>query len=226
MQSEISPLTKKLVFEKQQELVKLVVNWSFLTAGPPFESKKYDGSLIRYQGIKFEGSPRRVFWTGYIEPYLENYGLDVLKQVGGSALDCGVNIELAIDECVSSINGMIATVYNHMADVDSRLMGNGFEPAKKKDVSGYVLNMQKTIKGHAKMVKMKYEKMDSEQNKSTVTNNFHAKVENIQAGINNTQNSAQSASKKGVAQWILDHLGSVVVGVIVAAVVSLIGISG
>ncbi|TOL77222.1 hypothetical protein CGH89_25185, partial [Vibrio parahaemolyticus] len=70
------------VSETQKKLVDMVVKWSFISVGPPFETQKYDGTPIRYQGIKFAGSPQQVFWCGYIEPYLENHSLEILEQVG------------------------------------------------------------------------------------------------------------------------------------------------
>lgn len=221
MASEIYTLTSKLVSEKQQELVNLIVQWSFISVGPPFETQKYDGTPIRYQGIKFKGSPRDVFWSGYIEPYLENYGLEILDQVCKASFECGVNIDDATVEGTACINGMISTVYNQMARVDSKLMGNGFKPAEKRDVSGHISMMKKTINGHANIINKKYKNMKKNQNTTNVTNNFNSTVENVQTGNQSTQvNVKSSTPKAGVFKWVLDHLISVIVAGVAVVFIS------
>ena len=51
---------------------KQVTPWVFMTTGRPFHIKRLDGTDIAYHGIGFEGSPKKVFWSGYIEPFLEH----------------------------------------------------------------------------------------------------------------------------------------------------------
>jgi hypothetical protein len=231
MASEVYSLTNKLVSETQKKLVDMVVKWSFISVGPPFETQKYDGTPIRYQGIKFAGSPQQVFWCGYIEPYLENHSLEILEQVGKTAYDCGVSIDTAIQECLSALNGMVVTVYRHMADVDSRLMGNGFKPAPKRSVLGYVAKMEKTVSGHAVIVKKKYENMSKKEENSSVTNNFNAPVENVQTGNGSSITNIKSSSRKSVGQWFIDHIVSVIFagvasGVLVLLLTGWLGLGG
>lgn len=221
MASEVYPLTSKLVSETQKKLIDMVVKWSFISVGPPFETQKYDGAPIKYQGIKFAGSPQQVFWCGYIEPYLENHSLEILEQVGESAYDCNVPIDRSIQECLAALNGMVAMVYRHMADVDSRLMGNGFKPAPKRNISGYVAQVEKTIQGHAVMIKMKYENMNKKQNDSSVTNNFNAPIENVQTGSGSSLTNIKSSPKKGLGQWLIDHIVSVVITGVVSGLLVL-----
>ncbi|MYM59692.1 hypothetical protein GTG28_10710 [Vibrio sp. OCN044] len=221
MTSEVYPLTSKLVSETQRKLVDMVVSWSFISAGPPFEAQKYDGTPIRYQGIEFAGSPQQVFWSGYIEPYLENHSLKILEQVGKTAYECDVSIESATQECRSALNGMIAKVYRHMADVDSRLMGNGFQPAPKRCVLGHVSRMEKIISGHTLIIKKKYENISKTQGSSNVTNNFNAPIENVQAGNNNSLINVKSSSSKSLGQWLMDNIVSVVLTGVVSGLLVL-----
>ena len=219
MASEIYIPINKLVSEKQKELISLVVHWSFISAGPPFESKKYDGSLIRYQGIKFQGSPQMVFWSGYIEPYLENYGLEIIETIGKSSYESGIEIEAAIKECISALNNMVLSVYNQMAEVDSRLLGNGSTPTEMRNVSGMVESMQNTLNGHATIIQKKYIKMQSDKHQAHTTNNFNAPVQNAQTGNKNIQNNTHAASSNTFFQWVMDHLVSVIVASVIAGVI-------
>ncbi len=72
MTTQLYPTFRKRVDDAIEQLIKQKVTpWSFLTAGPPFRIKSFDGKQIAYEGVGFEGSPRQVFWSRYIEPFLE-----------------------------------------------------------------------------------------------------------------------------------------------------------
>lgn len=219
MASEIYTLINKLVSERQKELINLVVHWSFISAGPLFESKKHDGSLIRYQGIMFQGSPQMIFWSDYIEPYLENYGLEIIETIGKSSYESGIEIEAAIKECITALNNMVLSVYNQMAEVDSRLMGNGSTPAEKRNVSGMVKSMQNTLNGHATIIQKKYIKMQSDKHQAQTTNHFNAPVQNVQTGNQSTQINTHAPSSNTFFQWVMDHLVSVVVASVLAGLI-------
>ncbi|WP_155512035.1 hypothetical protein [Vibrio metoecus] len=49
MASEVHPLTNKLVSETQKKLVDIVVKWSFISVGPPFETQN---TMARQSDIK------------------------------------------------------------------------------------------------------------------------------------------------------------------------------
>ena len=70
--------TKSPAFEKRigdaiaQLLRQQIDPWAFFNTGHPTKLTAYDGSSIGYSGVGFEGSLRLVFWSRYIEPFLEN----------------------------------------------------------------------------------------------------------------------------------------------------------
>src|SRR5205807_290395 len=73
MTTPLYPTFDKRISDGVRLLIqKQVTPWAFLTAGPPFHVKYFDGKEIHYQGIAFEGSPVHVFWGRYIEPFLEH----------------------------------------------------------------------------------------------------------------------------------------------------------
>ena len=46
--------------------------WMFFNTGKMTPIIDFYGRTIQYSGVGFEGSPREVFWGGFIEPFLEN----------------------------------------------------------------------------------------------------------------------------------------------------------
>ncbi len=124
----LSPLFPK--FEKRisvatdQILRHQVDPWLLMSQG--LTVKHFDGRPISYGGIRFEGSPRQVFWSGYIEPYLENMVITELSVGTALANERGVDVRELIPEIQGLLKSAIAKVLARMADVDRRLRGGGF----------------------------------------------------------------------------------------------------
>jgi hypothetical protein len=116
--------------------------WSFLRTGKMREIKDYYDRSIRYQGVEFEGSPRIVFWEGFIEPFLEHGIIDILEQVSEEAQRKNLDPEACINEAVSLLYGRISKVYSRMAEIDQKLRGKGYpNKVKRRDVSQRIKKM-------------------------------------------------------------------------------------
>jgi hypothetical protein len=58
MTTPLYPTFQKRITDAVEGLLtRQVTPWFFLTAGPPFRIKSFDGREIAYQGLAFEGSP-------------------------------------------------------------------------------------------------------------------------------------------------------------------------
>lgn len=127
MTTPLYPTFRKRVDDAIEQLIKQQVTpWSFMTAGPPFRIKSFDGRQIAYQGIKFEGSPREVFWSRYIEPFLEQLCISEIEAAVLMAREKGVDARLLLPELQELLSSGFRKVYERMADVDRRLRGEGF----------------------------------------------------------------------------------------------------
>jgi len=126
MPTPLLPTLNKLVEDEWENLRrKQLTPWAFLTAGPPFRCTDFFGKEIRYQGIRFEGSPRERFWGGYIEPFLKDSTHRLTDQVVKLCADKGQDSKVALRELAKLLNSMIRQTYNDMAEIDQRLRGNG-----------------------------------------------------------------------------------------------------
>lgn len=127
MTTPLYPTFKKRVDDAIEQLIKQQVTpWSFLTAGPLFRIKSFDGRQIAYGGVEFEGSPRDVFWSHYIEPFLEELCISEIATAVSMARERGVDARLLLPEFRELLSSGIRKVYTRMADVDRRLRGKGY----------------------------------------------------------------------------------------------------
>jgi len=130
------------------------------------EVQKYDGSMIRYQGVKFEGSPKLVFWQGFSEPYLENGAIEILNRTSATAQKCNLSISECLNEAEKILNILVSLTYEEMADIDQRLSGNGIKMGPRVGVSGKISSMNTLINSHRKVVELEHS--TQEQKKSEI----------------------------------------------------------
>jgi hypothetical protein len=127
MATPLFPTFRKRVDDAFEHLIKQQVTpWFFMKAGPPFRIKSFDGREIAYQGIGFDGSPREVFWSRYIEPFLEQLCISEIEAAISLAREKGVNARFLLPELQGLLSAGFRKVYGGMADVDRRLRGKGY----------------------------------------------------------------------------------------------------
>jgi hypothetical protein len=127
MPTPLYPTFRNRVGDAFEQLIKQQVTpWSFMTAGPPFRIKLFDGREIAYQHLEFGGSPQEVFWSRYIEPFLEQLCISEIEAAVSMASDKDVDARLLLPELQGLLSAGFKTVYERMADVDRRLRGKGY----------------------------------------------------------------------------------------------------
>lgn len=127
MPTPLYPTFKKRVTDAFEQLLKQQITpWSFMKAGPPFHVKAFDGREIAYQHLEFEGSPRQVFWSRYIEPFLEHLCISEVEAAVAMAKGKSVDARLLLPELQGLLSAGFRKVYEQMADVDRRLRGKGY----------------------------------------------------------------------------------------------------
>lgn len=127
MPTPLYPTFKKRVTDAFEQLIKQQVTpWSFMKAGPPFRVKAFDGRQIAYQHFEFDGSPRQMFWSRYIEPFLEQLCISEIEEAVSMARGKGVDARLLLPELQGLLSDGFKKVYERMADVDRRLRGKGY----------------------------------------------------------------------------------------------------
>lgn len=113
----------------------------------------YYGKPIRYEGVKFEGGPQRVFWNGFIEPFLENGIIDTLKQVNAECIQRKLNQDEYLSEAKELLSLWVEKTYKDMSRTDQVLRGNGYpDSVKPVDVEGKINRMKRFIEDHCETI--------------------------------------------------------------------------
>lgn len=120
-----------------------VTPWAFLTTGKMRPIENFYGRKIQYVGVEFEGSPRDVFWNGFIEPFLEAIFLWGFDLALSYAKERHVDFQQVIQHTKERLSEGMSTIYQRMQDIDRRLRGKGFpKRVTPHNISGLVKAMQ------------------------------------------------------------------------------------
>lgn len=147
MPTPLYPTFSKRINDAFEQLIKQqVAPWVFMTAGPPFRIKAFDGREIAYQGIAFEGSPRDIFWSRYIEPFLEDLCISEIEAAVSMCKERVVDARLLLPEVETLLTTGIQRVYKRMAEVDQVLRGKGYpETIARRPVTYEVQRMERFV---------------------------------------------------------------------------------
>ena len=125
MTTPLFPIFEKRVADATNQILRKQVDpWLFMAEG--LSITRFDGSPISYNGIKFEGSPRQVFWSGYIQPFLAHLITSEIAAAISMARERSVDARQLLPEIRGLLTSSISKVFARMVDVDQRLRGGGF----------------------------------------------------------------------------------------------------
>ncbi len=120
--SPLWPIMEKFVSD---ECLKLdnnqITPWAFFRSGSPLRVKDFYGQEINYQGIGFAGSPHNVFWSRYIEPFLEDIAFRAVDHALRLSREKGVDPKRALIETQGLLNSCSRKTFERMAEIDRRL---------------------------------------------------------------------------------------------------------
>lgn len=127
MATPLYPIIEKIVDDAWVKLDReQITPWAFMNAGPKFAVSDFYGKTISYQGILFEGSPRQVFWSRYIEPFLEDLAVKVVAETLRLTTEKKQDPRLCLPEAAGLLKSVARRAFERMADIDRRLRGRGF----------------------------------------------------------------------------------------------------
>lgn len=117
--------------------------WEFLNTGKMALIEDFYGRTIQYRGVGFEGSPREVFWSSFIEPFLEDifvWGFEFALDYAEKRNSNRQELILYAHQCL--VNGL-CLIYNRMQKIDRNLRGKGFpDQVPPRDISREIKKMQ------------------------------------------------------------------------------------
>jgi hypothetical protein len=152
MATPLFPIFQKRINDATEKLIKnQVTPWVFMTSGDPFKVKDFDGGEISYKGIKFKGSPRHVFWTRYIDPFVEALILEEIATAISKAKENQIDARLLLPEVQAFLVSSVHKIFDAMSDVDQRLLGHGFpDSIPRRSVDSEINRLSDFIGQHIK----------------------------------------------------------------------------
>jgi len=139
--------TRRRVDELEHMLInEKLMPWRLLPTGRPIEVTDYYGKTLHFEGVMFSGSIRLVFWSNFIEPFIENGIVEVLDATAEDCRNNNLEPKPYFEEAASLLDAMIRMVYHFMAETDQRLLGR--DRQQRKDVSYEIAKMSQLLKEH------------------------------------------------------------------------------
>ncbi len=124
-------LLDKSIFDKIQK-------WRMFPALWELEVEDFYGQKISYKGIKYSGSPERVFWC-YFQPFFDHEIPKVLSEVESVCANKGIPSEEYLTEAADLLKVMVSRLWNEIAITHQMLKGNGFPKDEDlPDMSGAI----------------------------------------------------------------------------------------
>ena len=127
MSTPLYPAFQKRIKDAFEQLVKnQVTPWQLLNSGTPFSLKNYDRNEIYYKGVEFEGSPEQVFWTRYIDPFMEEIVINEIEEAVKIAKEKNISLALLLPEIKTLLCSGVKMTLSSMAKTDQLLRAKGF----------------------------------------------------------------------------------------------------
>ena len=152
MSTPLYPTFEKRVADAVTRVITQHVDpWQFMQQR--MSVKRFDGRLISYEGVEFEGSPRHVFWSGYIEPFLQELIVAELAAASAAAKERDVDARKLIPEVQALLLLGCRQVLRKMAEVDHRLRGQGYpEKTDERSTEPELLSLREFLNRHGGLV--------------------------------------------------------------------------
>ncbi len=150
--SEIWVFSKTEISSFDESILGQVRKWRFLHAGKPVHIVKPNGKTIHYEGLKFTGSVKLVFWNDFIAEFLKEGIPKTLRSVKSKAIETDTSINQALDETEALLKLVVSRVFTEMVHTDSILSGDGFVKGPERDVTGNIQQFHRFVYEHKKLI--------------------------------------------------------------------------
>lgn len=144
---------QKLIRNERNRLIReQITPWLMGFAAGQFHIRNFHNEEIEYTGIKFEGSPRHVFWSGYIEPFLEDVTDHLISDISQECTEENLGINSELNVLSQHLSNMYTSIFKKMAETDQKILGEG-DPNKipQKSVTAEIALMNRYLEQHINM---------------------------------------------------------------------------
>lgn len=142
----IYPIVEKFVNDEYQRLENAQITpWAFFN-GNGVRVTDFYGKPIAISGVKFSGSTELVFWSRYIEPFLEDISFKAIELAMKVAEERKIPLRQPLLEAQGQLYGLCRRAFDRMATIDQRLRSGGFpEKVQLRNTHNELARMQQFI---------------------------------------------------------------------------------
>lgn len=134
--------------------------WAMMKAANKPSVIKPDGRQTSYGDTDFSGSARGVYWSpDYIPEYIRGFIAECIDGSIENSHKHDTHPNKALDELYDIFRPHITKAFQRMADIDSRLTGNGYKQGAVKNTSALINNLENYLEQRIKAFKLS--KIDS-----------------------------------------------------------------
>jgi hypothetical protein len=163
------PIMRRLVHDLDRITSEKLMKWRMFCAKWLLHVEDYYGKPIHYEGVKFEGSPRLVFWERFMEPFLENGIVNALNKIYEECVSRNLDPSEYLEEMKELLRLWIQKTYTDMSRTDQVLRGEGNpNSVQAVDISTKISSMYKNLDSHAVAIMHRHEKGGTNEAKDDI----------------------------------------------------------
>lgn len=141
MTTPLYPLTSQRLQEEARPLKDRISAWCFFDE-KGVDITTHDGKRVTISGVKFSGSTKRIFWSGFFEPFIVAAATNTLNWLWEECVSRNLEPSAYFDEAKMLIRQLVITTYQDIARTDQLLRGEGFpDSVTPVDVTGKIAKM-------------------------------------------------------------------------------------
>ncbi|RYX79926.1 hypothetical protein EON83_30725 [bacterium] len=145
MATALHPLTAQKLHEEARPLKERIAAWQFFNVYG-VKTTTIDGKQVAISGVKFEGSPKHVFWSGFFEPFMVAAANNTFQWLGEQCIARNLNPSTYFEEARQLMHALVSKSFQEIAQTDQILRGEGFPSLiQLVDVSAKIASMNQHI---------------------------------------------------------------------------------
>jgi hypothetical protein len=133
-------IKERIELEFQRLEKEKITPWAFFLTDKGIRLTDFFGKPISYVGVQFEGSPRSVFWSSFIQSFLNDIVSKSFSDTRNFCLERRLNSKQPLEETAVLLRTGIEKIYSRMSDIDQSIRGKGYP----KSVPRYNADKERT----------------------------------------------------------------------------------
>lgn len=145
MTTVLRPLTTQKIAEEARPLKDRIAAWRFFNV-QGIKTTTCEGKQVAISGVKFEGSPKQVFWSGFFEPFMVAASTNTFQWLAEECIKRNLDSSVYFEEAKQLMHELVQEAYQEISQTDRLLCGEGFPSLiQPVDVSGKIEAMNRQV---------------------------------------------------------------------------------